>query len=571
MSVFANIGKAKPKPTSTWGGAAYGVVPDSPDLRRVLALPRRELDLTKVPDVTDLVRKPGGTMRLQPIQSAALIEAATARGLFAPIGVGFGKSLIAWLLPLVLDSRKTVLLVPPSTRDQFVREGHEIYGRHFRIPFEVIRIVTYWQLSNVGDDDVLEREEPDLVVCDEAHQIANLKSARGKRFWRYVDDPRVRFCPLSGTMAGSGRSVMAYHALLVRALHKNAPVPLHWREAQNWANALDTKPEVPFRPGALEALCAGGENPRQGYRRRLVQTVGVVATDATSIECSLVIRRLSVAVPPVVEEKLWEVRDKWSIDGETFDSAATRAAKLREVACGFYYRWAWPDGVVDVEWLRARADWHRFVREVLDHARPKLDQPLYVYQACERGQREAKGKKIKDGLPVLHSGEFLAWKRVEDRPVPPTETVWLSPFLIDAGVARARALAKDRPTIVWYDRRALEEPLRFRGIQVYGTGQDSSLATASVIACSVDAQSEGKNLQRYAHNVILTPMTSAKKWEQTIGRTHRLGQVADEVTVEWCGHTPEFVGAFEQALELARGLQEREGARQKLLYATRID
>ena len=56
-----------------------------------------------------------------------------------------------------------------------------------------------------------------------------------------------------------------------------------------------------------------------------------------------------------------------------------------------------------------------------------------------------------------------------------------------------------------------------------------------------------------------------------IGRTHRLGQKHDEVTVEWCGHTPELEGAFFQALEEARVFEERDGARQKLCYATRID
>ena len=71
-----------------------GVVTNSVEFMRILALPRRVLDLSSVPDVTPLFHKRGGTLRFWPIQSAALIEAAKADGLFAPIGVGWGKCVV---------------------------------------------------------------------------------------------------------------------------------------------------------------------------------------------------------------------------------------------------------------------------------------------------------------------------------------------------------------------------------------------------------------------------------------------------------------------------------------------
>ena len=62
----------------------------SGELERILALPRRVLDLEKVPDVTPLFRRDGGSMCFWPIQSAALVEAAEANGLFAAVAVGCG-------------------------------------------------------------------------------------------------------------------------------------------------------------------------------------------------------------------------------------------------------------------------------------------------------------------------------------------------------------------------------------------------------------------------------------------------------------------------------------------------
>jgi hypothetical protein len=97
-----------------------GTVTNSTEFMRIFALPRRVLDLNKVPDVTCMFEKPGSTMRFWPIQSAALVEAAKADGLFGDIGVGDGKTLISLALPTAMESKKTVL---PSQREDAARDA----------------------------------------------------------------------------------------------------------------------------------------------------------------------------------------------------------------------------------------------------------------------------------------------------------------------------------------------------------------------------------------------------------------------------------------------------------------
>lgn len=572
MSIFAGIESTRKKPHVI--ATTFGMVGDSPDFQRVSALRRRELVLDKVPDLTPLVRRPGGSMSLLPIQSAALLEASMMRGLFAPIPVGNGKTLITLLLPSVLDSKKAVILVPAQLRNQIHREAESYYGPHFQIPFDRIHVVAYSELSNAGSADVLETIKPDLVVADEAHRLKNVNAARTKRFLRYMKDDNVRFCALSGTM--TSRSLMDYYHLIVRALYKNAPMPLNWKVAKYWANALDARPELPFNAGVLRAWCVGDEPPREGYRRRLWQSLGVVAMNENEDGlASLLIRKLRVSIPDAVMKRIHEVRTKWSIDGEEFDGAATRALYLRQLACGFYYRWDWPNGIIDWEWLRARSEWHKFIRETLEYSKKNLDSPFLVYRACERFEKLSRGerlRKTKHELPVIDSPQFRAWRMVEDRPKPPTKHIWIDEFLVNAALARANAEKKKGNVIIWYDLQAFEEPFRRRGIPVYGEGTDAGLAKEPIIACSVGTQSIGKNLQFvYSRNIILSMPPNGVTVQQLFGRTHRKGQEADEVTVDWFGHTPELEAAFAQAIEDATYQEQTGNGRQKILFGTKID
>jgi hypothetical protein len=87
------------------------------------------------------------------------------------------------------------------------------------------------------------------------------------------------------------------------------------------------------------------------------------------------------------------------------------------------------------------------------------------------------------------------------------------------------------------------------------------------IIASVQANSTGRNLQMFSTNLITSCSPSAAAIEQLIGRTHRDGQEADEVTVDVLLGCSEHYDAFYQALGGARAAADTLGHDQKLLLA----
>ena len=154
-------------------------------------------------DLTDELRKKGNT-RLRPIQSQALAAIRDARGGLMPIGVGWGKSLIALLAGTVLESKLALILCPASTVNT-LRQTYMEWRLLYRMP--ATQILSYSALSRpegtaILDKLIANREDRDVVlVCDECHRLKRKESARTKRVLRFMlARPDVRFVALSGTM-----------------------------------------------------------------------------------------------------------------------------------------------------------------------------------------------------------------------------------------------------------------------------------------------------------------------------------------------------------------------------------
>lgn len=543
--------------------------------QRIAALPTYDPAAFAAFDLTDEYKALGGEQRLRPTQSTALYWAAKVGGLLGPIGVGHGKGLLTMLLPVAMRAQRPLLLIPPSMRDPFARELRK-FKPHWRM-HPGLRVVPYSQLSVASGADLLAKIQPDLVIADEVHNLRHPTATRTKRLLRYFAQfPSTKFAGLSGTVTRKGLADYAHLAEL--ALGDGSPLPLDAYELLAWANCIDSDGwpcesdwEVlasgeHFLPANWRDLSFHDDDmerrtvARANFQRRFVTTPGVVATDSASVGASLLFVEQALPVPSELQGVIDRVAATWCRpDGEEMDSPLAKYRLDSQLSAGFWYRWVWPHDEPDEAWIDARAKWHRAVRFTLKSNIEGLDSPLLVTRAVQSGK-----------LPLLES-TWAAWDAQRHKPAPPTETVWVSDFLVRTAVDWALTrIEADQPGIVWYSDNAVGRALRHAGLPVYMAGDTlpETSAGAFVMACSIKAFGTGQNLQAWAHNLVLSMPSSASDIEQLIGRTHRAGQPADEVEVHYFAHTKHARNTLRSAARQARYIEETTGDAQRLGYGT---
>lgn len=575
------------------GGSIFGEGPrQSPDLTRILALPRRRLEPTEAlaDKWTARLRRPGGTMRLRPIQAALLEEGFQHGGLMGLVGAGAGKTIPSLLLFTVWGSQNGALLVPPNLRTKLWDLEYPELVKHWRIPNlvghsiqhpdtkEQFHVIAYSKLSSAKGADILSALGIDDLVCDEAHYLRHGRAARTKRFRRFArsgrsePSPRVTFDDVSGGSSGlfrrriaclsgsiTSRSVNDYDHLCDLVRGDGSPLPRDWFVQREWGLALDAT-DTPTPPGALSAL---GDPVRDGFRRRLVETPGVVATTTNDPGMTLVFNRVPLKAPKAVLDTLKAVRETWlRPDGFPLRETIEVYALQRQLACGFYYRRIYPRGEskdLIQEWITAKKEYDGEVRDQLKRNVPGLDQPLLCWNAARDGRWK--------------SETWARWAAVKSLVKPSKETVWLDTFLIDAAVDWAR----EKPGIVWVEAEALRAAFSIAegaGIPVYAGGKKAAAAiiredgSRSIVA-SMKAFNAGINLQHAFNRALITtsPADNALL-EQVVARTHRPGQKADEVSVDFYLHTPELADALATARAKAQYVEETTENSQKLRIAT---
>lgn len=535
------------------------------DFRRIEALPRRvwDADEQEIEELrhglSEMLRPRMGvtlfddepTWILKAIQAAALRDIHDHGGAFLPVSVGGGKALISLLAPVVAEAERPVLFVPADLREQTNRRVIPQMMQQFQL-HPRLKVIGYSELSLAKNDTMLERLSPDMIILDECHSVKSKKAGRTKRLIRWFrDHPQTSCVAMSGTV--SNRSLRDYHHIIQWCLgERGAPLPIKWMELCDWADALDegVPDQNRMGPGALERFCAEGENARQGYRRRLTETPGVIASGAEELGVALRIRKLDVDMPPALSRMLGELRANWEDPNGSALAEAVEVWRIaRQIALGFWYEWIPP---APRPWLDARRDWKRLVRQTLNHNRRRLDTELQVWNECQA-----------NGGPA----EWSTWNAIKDSFKPNPVAQWLDFYVVEA-VAR---WLKAGPGVVWVEHVAVGERLsKDLGVPYYGAGKKASLeildARGPIIA-SISAHGQGKNLQQWNRNLVTAPPSSGKTWEQLLGRTHRFGQEADEVVFDVLLHDESLMDSFRQALADARYLEDSLGGRQRLNYA----
>lgn len=633
------------------GHDAWGPKPPvtmSEDLRRVLALPRRPLELDgtdrsealidmmteryarKVPpgyrchcaEIDPGEHEQNGCItRLRLAQAQVLREIVICGGALAPIGVGHGKTLADLLAAFAFMENsggkiKKILLLVPSGLAKQLSTNYEYYGQHFRMPQIVfhgsedykntaqemnpwvpverdapcIHVLSYTMLSRPENTAWLENVlKPDAIVADECHKLRyccpdapKRPSSTGVRMWRYMEDiaPHTRFVGLSGSM--TARDIADYWHLAKWALRGNSPLPLNLQVVLDWGRAINPS-DNPADPGPLMGLCAPGEHIQQGWKRRLIETVGFVSTTAPAVDVPLEMDEMPrLDLPPLVRQYLKTLRiDKVRPDGEELLTALEVNACAMQLACGFYYRWIYPkcefprDEELVKEWKGARKEYYSFVRREMQGFEADMDSPRLIMNACERGAGLRPKHK---GMPVIESKEFDRWHKVAGMVQAETQAVWFDDYLVD----NVLEWAQEHKGVIWYEHATVGERLSKRsGLPVYGAGRAAKLAmlgdakagivgedgSRSIIA-SIKAHGTGTNgLQHRFHESLLLYQTwEVNGVEQVLGRLHRPGQ-KHTVRNYYYAHTEELQKHIESALMSAQYIEGTGFGSQKIVRA----
>jgi hypothetical protein len=532
-------------------------VPDTPELQRIAQLPRRQWEQDEVKglgSMTELVKAMTGYLKteegeqeLWPVQAKALQEAHDFGGLFGPIPVGLGKTLITFLAPVLMESRWPLLVVPGRLRDKTHREFAEL-REHWQAHPD-IRVVSYEKISREGGTLYLRERHPDLIIFDEVHRLKNKNAAVTRRFVQWLKNhPQTRVIALSGTI--TKRSLLDFvHVLRWCLPELQQPLPRAQIELESWAAAVDViKPHeqrMQGGVGSLVRLCdeqektQGRDGVRSAVRRRIQETSGVVACQARGVDASLNIQlhqvdgyneniqQLARGLLEGVKPNGDPITDidlaKPNGDPITDNDLATRWRTFRTLTSGFWYDW---DPSPPKEWLQCRRAWKAVVRDVLEQHLPGLESEALVAKAAKA-----------DRLDVWKKRRYLEWVAVKNTYEPNVVPIWEDDRMIKEV---AHWVRRGHRGIIWVCETALGARLeRDLGLPYYhrmglnraGEPIEAAQPGDGCIVASVGSNSEGRNLQIWNENLITTPMPTGQEFEQLLGRTHRPGQDADEV---WC-------------------------------------
>lgn len=593
VSAASKAGADTSKPSSLaarMSARRQGPPPPNPT-RQIVGLPRvfyRDFDLTPA------FQKPGGTVRLFPIQSAALIAIRHKGGGLFPIGVGHGKTFISALAGDVFNLppeafppelgigecepvERVVIFTKAGAVTQTRREVARLH-QHMKMNCEV-KVYSYHAMSRPKNTEAMSEWIGDnprrvVLVLDEAHCVKDPKAARTKRFYRAIEShPGLRVVALSGTLVS--RKLVNAAKIASVALGESSPIPKGGFHLQAWSDWIDVQGFTNAQSWKLVRILADEFGPpeseqpdpviraREAFQARLRSCPGVVASKAGALDVSLQIQTLNKPRPPrEITEMIAKVKQEGELpDGEVIEDDLTEARVVRQLSAGFWYRWAWGEEGPDLEWMDARSEWARQVRGQLRyHSGPHYDSPALVEERVRMWL--AQGRRLGD--------LGLAWKEWEvqkaRRPKPPpTETVWVSDYLVKN--ASEWLTRSGKASLLWYQTRAVAEKLASFGVEVIPAGSPVPADTDRPLALSIRSHGTGLNLQAWNNQLVIEPPSSGEVWEQLLGRTHRPGQQSDEVRVSVYTNTDPLRGAWRFALDDAAMTQQATGNQQKLVIA----
>lgn len=523
-----------------------------------------------------------------------------------------------------------VLQVPPSVTSQLVTHDiawwrarvplsvpfHDLSGRTKAQRLKMARsgrkgcyIIPYSMLSTEDSVEVIRTINPKLVICDEGHNLKNFSAARTRRIMKFIEETEPEFVVASGTITDKG--VEDYHHLITAALGDNSPLPLSNMMAMQWGVVLNSGAQpsenqagtlMPLIEWAREHFPKEDLPPivsgfRRAYRLRLTSAPGVVSTGDQEIGVSLTISNRVIDQPErwVGYDELMGliglIEDEYvTPNGDEIQHAIHTHKWLSELSCGFYNELKWPTPEVLAarrkitveeaydQLMRAQAHhraqqvYNKDLREFLLYGRAieKADTPRGVGLAIKHGRTEGMPTKM---VSLWHKAHALAFDNMPKRD---SSAVRVCSFKIDDALNWASQLPKGVGGIIWHYHQEVGEWLMGFGTKLglpmlyCPAGDNDTIRNESnkgkIIVASIMAHGEGKNLQFMQEQYVLQWPRSAKVAQQLLGRTHRTGQLADELIVNRCDMLPFDILNFAACLNDAVYRQQTLGVREKMVF-----
>lgn len=551
----------------------------TPDLARIMSLPRRKLRkadaVRHAAELTPALALRRGAA-LRPWQGQLLHEASRgAAGVLGALPVGQGKTLICETLPVLLNSKRAVLVLPAGLREKTWADRRS-YAGIWRTGSPPPRLVSREELALEQNAYLLDEIDPDLVIIDEAHRLSNWKAAATRRLHRFITRKRARLgfgsvkvVALTGTL--TRKTILGYWHLLLWTHGELAPVPLLRAEAEQWAAAIDeTPPRTGFRPspGPLGRTL---KDARAWYLDRLEHTPGVMLVDEDSaVDAQGKAIPLVISVKPLaaecrlIDDAFDVLRTRWeSPSGEPVTDALSLFRIEGQIGCGYY---TYLDPAPPQEWAGARREVAAFVRKRIAETSHSLN-PLDTEGQVLNAHREHR---------VVRE-----WKRVHKTFNPDAASCveWFSDAAIDGAVRWLRKVeAGGRVGVVWALGVELGERLaQAAGVPYYGrkgtdkkTGRNLHAADKSrSMVCSWQSNMQGFNLQAWPRQGILQAPSSAAYLEQIGGRAHRFDETFQlkDVRITVFATSGGTVDGFRAALREARFAKSTAKNTQKILRA----
>ena len=471
-------------------------------------------------------------------------------------------------------------------------------------------IIPYSVLSTRDADELLMAIQPQLIIADEAHHLKNMRVARTKRIRRVLQAFDPELVAMSGTI--TSKSILDYWHLISQALKHHSPLPLLPALALSWAGLIDAESAGPTDGSAGPILPLvrwakhhfGEDLPesvtgfRRAYKLRLTSAPGVVASGDADIGTSLTIS--NTPVQNMLESPGWAdlnrhivtLRDKGVTPvGDEIEHAIHAWKWAYELSAGFYNDLYWPSPeqvakkmmvtVPEAEVALDRAYDHHLLLQVYHarlrkwlatHSRPRLDTPMLVGLDMSKHGAQNVGAELYEAWREAKAAEFEGMPERLSRPVR------VCPYKVDAAVEWAKKVPEGEGAIIWVWHKEIGvwvveamqkaglDPLHCpAGPQFNSLILDPESQTRTVVA-SISAHGTGKNLQALRHQLVVQWPRSAVIAEQMIGRVHRTGQTADELTVDRLDTTGIDILSFAACLNDAAYIHFTS-TKQKMIYA----